>query len=333
MPITIAERLHPFSHKPGTCCLIPGSSIEVQVFPAYLIFKDLEIPLSIKGPVKDFTVQQDLEKGRITVWGDSADGFFRYHIYAGVDNSYYFESEKNIPILPTTSKEKAFKPVAEKLSLGCSKAQDWDLVMRRGEMNEIFPFWHRLGKAIPKTQVKYDGTGKLLLKCKEAVENKDREHLVEQFENLFHAAFRGILVPQLTDDLHQGFIADDEQIDENLSPLFLLSEGANLIQSLFVQFSEKTIEILPVLPPQFHCGRMLNIPTPWGTLDFEWTKKEIRRVIFKAVAKDEITFKYPAQMKHARFHVSNNQRGNIVSLNTPIEIVPDQHYFFDNFQK
>ena len=85
MEISIAEKLRPFSHEPGTSCLIPGTTLVMRVYPSCIQVFDLENSppklvwetfLDVIGPVRDFTVQQDLEKMRVLVWGASSKWFF-----------------------------------------------------------------------------------------------------------------------------------------------------------------------------------------------------------------------------------------------------------------
>ena len=85
----IALRFRPFSHEPGTLMMFPASRYVIRAFPSRLQILacqegtwtiQKEVGLSISGPVKDFTVQQDLEKGVLRVWGKGIKGFFRYYI-------------------------------------------------------------------------------------------------------------------------------------------------------------------------------------------------------------------------------------------------------------
>lgn len=77
MHIEIAERLKPFSHFPGTSLILPGSAYQVQIFPCLIRIFHLretfpvlitELTLNLQGPLQQFTVCNDLEKGRISVW-------------------------------------------------------------------------------------------------------------------------------------------------------------------------------------------------------------------------------------------------------------------------
>src|ERR1700688_868586 len=86
MRIDIAQRLRPFSHVPGAACLLPKSRWQVQVFPTLLLFKNLQNgellkwELDLKGPVRGFTVEQDLEKSHVRVFGHSPLGYVCYVI-------------------------------------------------------------------------------------------------------------------------------------------------------------------------------------------------------------------------------------------------------------
>lgn len=335
MHITIAEKLRPFSHLPGTRCILPFSNCEVRVFPALLIVGGKNYPQNVKGPVKDFTVQLDLEKGCVRVWGHALNGFFRYSIH--YDSSVKFEVEKdpgNQLQLPTSDFVQPL-PISERLSLGCHKAQDWELVTRRGEMIEVFPFWHRLGKMIKPNPVKrHDGLGKMLLQCEQAIANREKTKIVALFQHLFQAAFHGILAPSLQDELHQGFLPAEETIQEGADPFILLNEGSRLIRSLFIRAQEKTTEILPLLPPEFHCGRLLNADIPAGKISIEWSKKEIRRAIFDATTKENVKLLFPKEIKQFRIRDCLKQRGIIHDGHAwMLETEPGKRYFLDNFQK
>jgi hypothetical protein len=248
MHITIAERLRPFSHVPGFSILLPGSSLRFQIFPALIRVHDLsykepllitEITIGIKGPVRDFTVLQDLEKGNILVWGHTADGYMRYKIITAQNPNFHVVVEKEpdsqsrplvwsatqgfhvSPCQTDGETKKAFfvsaqqdeslsniyKPqVSERLSLGNHKAQDWDVIRKHAHMEEIFPLWHRLGNmlSIPK-YVSCGGTSVLLEDCRKVIAQRDTESILPAFINLFRAGFEGGLSPRLHDDQHQGF--------------------------------------------------------------------------------------------------------------------------------
>lgn len=88
MKLSIAERSRPFSHRPGTVLLLPGSSYRVKIFPTRVEFSDVSSPqnslavlsLEAGGAVEEFTTVLDLERGCIRVWGRTEKGYFRYRL-------------------------------------------------------------------------------------------------------------------------------------------------------------------------------------------------------------------------------------------------------------
>ena len=91
--IKIAQRLRIFSKRLGACCLLPSSFFKIQSFPGLLKVKSLhnlsscEIAFDVKGPVRDFTMYQDLEKGYVKIWGFALNGYFRYRIIPLCDSN------------------------------------------------------------------------------------------------------------------------------------------------------------------------------------------------------------------------------------------------------
>ncbi|MEX1012586.1 MAG: hypothetical protein WD595_06670 [Waddliaceae bacterium] len=259
MKISIVNRFKPFSHTPGVKLLLPGTDQFFQVYPEKIITGDTEIPLDIKGPVKNFTVEQDLEKGSIRVFGHSSTGYF----------------EKKIAN-PSYQKPK------ERLSLGVHKAQEWDLVKKRQMMSEILPFWHFLGQVTPIKPSHREGTAALL----------DRS-----LEHLFLAGFEGILSPRLQDTDYQGFDLDMPKAGD---PLILLTEGAKMIKSLFLQEEPEYFHILPRLPSEFHCGRLT---TP--EIDMEWSKHKLRKLIVRTSK----PLLLPKEIKRFRLKGDHREKG------------------------
>ncbi len=111
MLIEIAERFRPFVHVPGTFCILPFTTLTFRIYPAYVEVFDLsssvpalvaEFPIKIQGPVKKFTVLQDMERGCLKVFGEGVQGYFRYRIESKREssNEFYLVSEKMAEILP-----------------------------------------------------------------------------------------------------------------------------------------------------------------------------------------------------------------------------------------
>ncbi|MBI2811879.1 MAG: hypothetical protein HYX67_13770 [Candidatus Melainabacteria bacterium] len=301
MKIKIAERLIPFSHANGTKFLLPRSNIVAQVFPTRIIFTDVDEKLApfhavipFTGPMKEFTAALDLEKGVLKVFGKTPQGFMRYQVQAKSDGiSIEFEKgDKRVLHLPVNLTIAAHEMPSERLSLGNHKAQDWEAVHRRLDCVEILPLWLRIAawapKKAPSAQVE---NFSLLRDCRQKIEACDKTKVLEAFERFFLASFEGLLVPRGADTEYQGIAQDT--LPEGASPLPLLTEGAKLIRSLFIQEKEGEISILPCLPPQFHAGRMTGMQVPGGRIDVEWTKKYIRRMTLHTDVDQAMRFKFP----------------------------------------
>jgi hypothetical protein len=374
MRITIAERLRPYSHLPGTFFLIPGSSLRAQIFPARIRIEDLsgqqpiffvEIALNLKGPLAEFTVLQDLEKGYLRVWGHSLEGFVRYRITAftqgkgiaisvektprdgmvcscrfknGMEADFLLHPKDMVVVkdgLAAKSEEKTYTaPATDRLFLGSQKAQDWELIRRRSDLAEIFPFWHRLGQLVPQITCKErSGTATLLDVCRERIATGRSHALLEPFRHLYLAGFEGGLSPRLSDSDHQGIFVPEVPVSVKITPLILLSEGAEFIRSLFVQHAESSIRILPALPSEFHCGRLLHVYCgQLGDLDLEWSKKQVRRVCFRAQRTGQFDFSFQKEVKKFRLRQSNKDRGKAVLSGSPVPVEAGHQYWFDNFK-
>jgi len=369
MQIKIAERLHPFSHRPGTALILPGTSLRLQIFPACVRVDDLSeadpvnlstIFFDIRGPLEDFTIVQDLEKGNIRVWGWSSDGYFCYRMaplknepgiifniektpQAGVAclcsglwqlrGSLPAKSGDSLVLIPkaasSSTGEKWQMPLLERLSLGNHKAQDWDLIKRREDFTEIFPLWHRLGLTVPP---QVPSSVPLLENCQHSLERNSPEHILPQFYKLFLAGFEGLLVPRRSDTDFQGITEASKEM--NGSPLFLLTQGAHLIRFLFVQGKQEELELLPSLPPEFHCGRFIHVKCEnFGVMSMEWTKKSLRRIVFQASVSRRLFLKFCQGEKRCRLRLSESDRGAHYLNEAPLDVVAGQNYWFDNFER
>jgi hypothetical protein len=323
MKISIAERLKPFSHVPGASCVIPWSSYKVQAFPALLIFENLtdfqkhEYRLSWKGPVLDFTLELDLEKGVVWVYGRTMEGYRRICIEM-TDDGVSIDKKLMIP------GTKVNPHSLERLSLGVSKALDWELVSRRHEMVEIFPIWFRLGQMVLKTGTAKVGTAALLQEC-------EKSEVADIYLKLFLAGFEGILCPRLSDTDHQGIVTEGHFSE---SPLIVLTEGARYIRSLFFKETAESWSFLPCLSPEFHAGRFLQLETKIGDkIDFEWSKKLLQKVIIHSASEREILICLPKPLKSCRLRTSLKGKGSRHSMEKPLILASRQALFLDRFEK
>lgn len=373
MRLTIAERLRPFSHLPGTSFVLPGSSLVLEIYPTMIRVDDISGPLpknlgnisfDFEGPILNFTAIQDLVNGSLSVFGDSAEGYFRYAIHSLANGTGICISlEKALRTINIRCSEpwKISKDTLEKgeklilgesiqthgamssftsterLSLGSHKLQDWELVNRRLSFIEIFPIWHRLGQMVTKPlSDKLAGTSFLLKDCNDAILANAPDKILPHFKNIYLAGFDGVLSPRLSDTDHNGIRypeTDPSNVNE-ASPLSILTEGARLIRSLFLQEIGNEVHVLPAIPPEFHCGRFLDVSCgKQGSLSIEWTKKSLRCMTFKAKEDQQIAFSFSNDEKKCRLKTSNKDKGIVYIPGNKLDVLAGQDYWFDNFER
>jgi hypothetical protein len=308
MKITIADRLKPFCHVPGTSCVIPWSSWKVQAFPTLLKFENLmgfekqEHLLEWKGPVLDFTVELDLEKGVVWVYGHTIEGYRRVCVY--VAHHKIVVGEK--PAMQSST--------LERLSLGMHKSLDWQLVHRRHNMAEIFPVWFRLGQMVPEQ-------GKTAV-----LREVEKTEVSSTYLKIFLAGFEGIMSPRFSDTDYQGIISGNLAQE---SPLILLTAGARYIRGLFFKEIGETWSFLPCLAPEFHAGRFLQLQTEAGDkIDFEWSKKLLKKVVIHPAKSREISLSFPKPLKS--FRVGKKVRHVI---DKPLQLITGEILILDRFEK
>ncbi|MCB1181017.1 MAG: hypothetical protein KDK55_03225 [Chlamydiia bacterium] len=316
--IEIRKKLAPFSHLAGTRVLIPGTTYCAHIFPTLVrlfnlmsekleLIEEKEIPR--KGPVIPFTVMQDLEKQEVQIYGREKTGnFFKERL------QFVKQKRSN-----------------EILFLGRNKKQEWEKIKQRGDLSEIFPIWFRLAALLPNVDEpsSEEGIYSLLKACQEVIVKKEHDKIFASFYPLFLAGFEGMMVPRLVDADHQGIITGEA----SGSPLSLLQASGKVIRSLFVCQGSSSISILPHLPPECESGRMIHLDFPFGELNFEWTKKEVRRVIFHSRFEGELRFIFPPKIKSFRLRTSLKERGKRIFITNRLELNSHSTYLLDQFQK
>lgn len=367
MHIEVQKRLKPFDHVPGRFLPLPGSCFSLQVFPALISIYDLrnsekkcisEIKTSIKGPIKCFTVELDLEKGSILVFGESLEGYFRYRISKCLnEDSLIFEVEKTkgfllafqetfgdlkvfkeneTEFLISKNKQKldVFKPSShEKLFLGVNKALDINKILSRCDLKEIFPLWLRLGNLISfEGKEKAEGTAILLKEAEDLIRKKDLNEVLKPFQLLFDVGFSGFLTPTLIDEKHQGIFFSE--VSKENSPLFIFTAGAKLIRSLFMTYEDHVLKVLPVLPTSFHAGRFIHFKAiDLGYINIEWSKKLLRRMSLFVDSSQTFTLKLQKEIKRCRFVEEGKKEVSWIENGSLIEVKKGKSYFIDRFEK
>lgn len=351
MHIKIQHRFEPFSHEFGTECLLPYTSLSFQFFPTKIIIRDIFykeprivgiLTNNLIGPIEKFLVSCDLEKKILKMEGQSLHGFFRFHFQPLQNNNGFKIVSKKHPLNIQWNYEGSFQrideinimnfygkikevieiPTLEKLFLGISKKQDWDLVKRRGSMEEILPFWFYFGQMFLNYPMKEEDS--LFQQTLISIKNRDKLNILSNFTHSFKVGFKGMLVPTLLDEKYQGFTLP-AIISE--TALALLTEGYKAIKMMFFQEDNETLQILPTLPPEFHHGRMINLQSIYGTIDIEWTKKTIRQMIFKCKKSANLSIIFQKRIRKYRLNKK------IIDSHHSLSFEEGSTYYFDNFTK
>jgi hypothetical protein len=254
MNISITEKFAPFSHLPGTEVLVPNSDWVIRVYPTLIEGPGFQTKVCERGPVKDFTVQSDLERGCVWVWGKGADAHFRAQIFAD-PMGLKMRVKKEETLLAKGGVATTNQP-CERLFLGCHRAQDVDLAKRRIDSREIAPMLFLLGQ-------KSVGAPALV--------EFDERSFEESFSSFYLSSFFGLFSPQKKDLQHLGIAR------KNLSGN-LLAGAYHAIRALLIQGDQ----ILPHLPSSWISGKMTQVQSPYGMIDFEWSRGQIRRLFLYA---------------------------------------------------
>ncbi|MEI6242879.1 MAG: hypothetical protein WCP39_05695 [Chlamydiota bacterium] len=355
MEIKIEKREAVFSHQMGIATVIPRTFWCASIFPTRILFfrrktfldmEKKEFFLDLKGPWKNFTIQQDLEKDRIVVFGESSS-YFRYSVFEknGSICIHFEKTPKEGIYLPAlgrivlASEEVCLEipedPIGdashEILSLGMHKALDVELMNRRKDLREILPLWFHLGSVVPPC-VGTTGTSSLFTDLESSYKEKRKDKVEKTFFLLWNVAFSGMLVPSLEDNLFQG-ILEKGSVAPDDSPFAILYKGKEWIRSLFFQSHKNRISLLPLRLSPLWCGKMGNLSSEMGLLHMEWTKKRLRRVIFCAHKDGEIVWDFPSDVESYRVRMNRKDRGRVYLPGDKLTVQKSKTYFLDHFQK
>lgn len=322
MALTSALRVKPYRHAYQSLCLLPGTCYVCEIFPSLIRIFDYSlitpeqvatIAINPAFCLDHFVVTCDLERGSLVI----SSGKCRLEISKATSKKAVHILAKNLLFTLEGIKlgERAdFLVARERLYLGCDKAQDWDLIVRRENMAEILPIWYMLSQSIAPP-----------------VDSLSLFDL-SQLKRLFLVGFTGMFVPQREDSRFLG-IEHDVKIQQDVSVLQLLKETRPLIRRLFFEESLNSFHFLLNLPSEFHAGSLSPIFTSRGhTLMLEWSKHEVRRLSIKAGCDDRVTLSFSKGIKHFRLRHSKHERGGcILSNESTVELQKDASFLLDNF--
>lgn len=317
------QRFKPYTLLPGTLLPIPGSALYAQLFPTLWRIFSADHQLiregrwHIQGPLKRFTVFQDLQRGGLAVISEA----YKYYVLPSGE------------VVRSVSGKLSAAGCTPLLSLGVYKQQDLSKIRRRREIQEILPLWWRLAILAPVCEEIPSVIDSLFTQLEEAMAYRKKELIPKLFLHLYLAGFSEAFLPRLYDSEYQGILCEGPL--EGPVPFVFFQRSLPLIQQLFVRESQ-CIEILPNLPAQLHCGRFVHFPLSIGTLSLEWTKKTIRRMSLQAVVSQEIDVQFFSDMKVCRLQQWENKKLAFSSshlLGESLEIKAGRTYLWDCFRK
>ena len=92
--------------------------------------------------------------------------------------------------------------------------------------------------------------------------------------------------------------------------------------------------ILPALPQEFHCGRLVNVEIPGiGKIDLEWSKHTIRRMIVEAAITSDVELIFAKDIARYRCRQKLSDRGSLMKKGDVLAVTAGQRYFLDRFEK
>ncbi len=114
--------------------------------------------------------------------------------------------------------------------------------------------------------------------------------------------------------------------------LGVLEAGYRQIRSYFFEQEGPSLQFLPNLPFKLDSGRLCLYPKDL-TITFEWSKREVKRIVMQAHATGEWNLNLPGKMQTMRIRKDHKmQNGPIVPSHT-ISLKKGEYAFLDQFRR
>lgn len=289
--ISIKAKMKPFSHREGTQCVLPGTDLILEASPHRLRVGLWETSLDGEPFERPFTVQQDLEKQCVNIFGSKFSVQLTATSLGFVFKNRKTKEQVTIPLSKHFERKEGSlqkRDGFEKLSLGSHKLQDWDLVLRRMDLKEILPVAYFLSQTIADTsELSF-------------VAPMTEKELLQWIATSFHQ----MLVPKVAGEIWQETFFN--------------------IRSLFIREEEKSLTLLPV--KLFPEGRFLDVKTSFGKMDFEWAQWRIRRAVFHVEKEGEVLL---PQFVSCRVRYFLHEKGAMHNCSSPLILYAGQKLFLD----
>ncbi|MBM3193354.1 MAG: hypothetical protein FJZ59_03880 [Chlamydiae bacterium] len=311
--------------------MIPKSNWGIEAYPREIRFffeeKSISLELDLSAPIKEFTLQLDLEKDVVRVFGRAKEGYFHFEIFhegkkivttlkRGHSIPYSFAGKKGVlerhQFLEIET-ERAFEDYQlERLSLGVTKKLDWEMVIRRGELKEILPILFFLGQKVDS-------------------DLSDSSFSIDSIQSFIKAHFDFMLVPKRSVEKRIG--TTEKDLPEHIKFSAILYKCYEHIRSFFLKEEKGAVFIFPNLPKEFIYGKLVGLKTSKAIIDIEWTKRRVRKVRVVATGSGVLEIKWPKDIDSFRLKNRPHEKGKMVSSSDDIILSPGQIYYLDKFQK
>ena len=336
--IEITERMRPFVVTPGESCLIPRSTFALKGNPARLEIcstakdsKPIIIDIEFTGPANRFYLFQDLLAEKVLVRSESDKGLYEVEVFVK-GGSIWLGNKRKEPIQVSLEEEKvllerkapfkicqlelrAHSKSVEKLSLGKSKALDWQKLQRRKDFCEVFPVLFHLGQITPE---------------KTPIEDKSCESY-EEFRELIESRFISMNVPTSDDLTHQG--VEWANLSEYHEPTDWMAFLYRQIRALFLQEEGDKVRLLPKLFRDFDRGKLSQLQFQDVKFSLEWSKDWLKTIFVTCSTDRKFPFFLPKGIKECRIWEKGAQKGEVYTKYNLPELKGGIFYAIDRFRR
>lgn len=253
--IKIDQPYAPFTHQPGAHIPVPGTDLVAVIDPARLEIGEFVLDLPLTSHVTDFSAHLDLKKGIIFVYVTCGKEYWRYHIKAagqGIHIVFDRGFTKRF-LIPATVTRPLF---LEEISTGIYKNQEWERLIKRGDLKEIIPLWFMASQWYKK------------------------DHPPEALGD-FTMGFSALFYPKKRE--MTGYKGPD-----GVFPLTYL-------RSLFAQLEGDCLTLMPSLPKPLVCGRAKLRLGDNCLVEMLWSNGALKKAVITPFMDQEVILDFPGK--------------------------------------
>lgn len=337
MRIVIDNKYIPYSDRPGTRVLLPGTSVELRVYPSRVVIKDLlssaeERVFEYPNIDRGFAVFQDIEHLRILIRGFSGSQAVQKEICVQEGQCILKQKkpEKSFFVLLEEIKKEQ-KASCAKIHFGCYKKPNMTRMRSQVLIEEYLPFWHALGKHYEQSfsDEKDADTTALLDEIEKTIKQRDLQSLSMLWNRAFLSCVKDLFVPTRFDDEYHGFV---KQTKSEKNPLEILTRARILIEKMLLEEKKGCVSLGRGIPPELHCGRAERLHSSLGFISCEWSKKQMKKVKIEAFS-DASAFLEMPKVKSLRLRTGAREKGKRIELQKPIVFEKGKTYFLDQMMR